>query len=144
MTDEVQEEKEVEIEPDGKIFSTIGLALMRGLHWIVKIKDPNKRYYMITEKFSTDKLMMHLDKDQLETLEEAFSQHPNGILLPNFVWLMKDQTPHKEYEKYDLVYGLCWLFDEIDINGDLHMEWQEFTQYIIDEVMQNPVKIQEE
>jgi hypothetical protein len=36
------------------------------------------------------------------------------------------------------VYGLNKLFAEIDINGDEHMEWSEFTQYIIDAVIQNP------
>jgi hypothetical protein len=77
-------------------------------------------------------------------LEESFSKHPKGILLEQFVKLMKTHIPHKEHEKYDLVHGLCKLFKEIDINGDGHMEWQEFTQYIIDEVMQNPNKISEE
>ena len=29
----------------------------------------------------------------------------------------------KEY--YDLVFGLCQMFDEVDINGDGTMEWTE-------------------
>lgn len=36
----------------------------------------------------------------------------------------------------DLVHGLCNLFSEIDINGDMKMEWREFTQYVIDSVIQ--------
>ena len=56
---------------------------------------------------------------------------------------MKCAIDYEEDEKYDLVHGLCKLFDEIDINGDQHMEWTEFTQYIIDAVMQNPIKIPE-
>ena len=50
---------------------------------------------------------------------------------------MKSAMNHHPEEEYDLVHGLCKLFNEIDINGDKHMEWKEFTQYIIDAVMQN-------
>lgn len=82
--------------------------------------------------------MMMLDKKKLEALEEEFSQHPDGIKLGNFVWLLKATVSHSEKEKFDLVYGLMRLFAEIDINGDEHMEWTEFTQYIIDAVIQNP------
>lgn len=63
--------------------------------------------------------------------------HPDGIRLANFVWLMKAAVCHTDEERYDLVYGLKKLFAEIDINGDEHMEWAEFTQYIIDAVIQN-------
>ena len=44
-----------------------------------------------------------------------------------------------EEEKYELVHGALKLFSEIDINGDAHMEWSEFMQYIIDAVLENSV-----
>ena len=81
---------------------------------------------------------MMLDKQKLEALEEEFAHKPDGIKLGNFVWLMKAAVTHSEEEKFDLVYGLQRLFAEIDINGDEYMEWGEFTQYIIDAVIQNP------
>lgn len=96
---------------------------MWGMERIIKIWDPNRRYYIVQEKFTTEKIMMNLDKDLLENLEEAFSEHPKGILLIDFIKLMKRHIPHWEHEKYDLVHGLCKLFKEIDINGDEHMEW---------------------
>ena len=37
------------------------------------------------------------------------------------------------------MYGLAKLFSDIDINGDEHMEWSEFTQYIIDSVLEEEV-----
>ena len=43
----------------------------------------------------------------------------------------------KEEEKFEIVQGLTQLFQEVDINDDKHMEWKEFTQYIIDSVMIN-------
>lgn len=41
----------------------------------------------------------------------------------------------KEDEKFEIVKSLAQLFAEVDINDDKHMEWSEFTQYIIDSVM---------
>lgn len=79
--------------------------------------------------------MMLLDNEKLAALEEEFNEHPNGIELHNFIWLMKCAIAHSKEEQYDLVNGLIKLFQEIDINGDGHMEWSEFTQYIIDAVI---------
>ena len=79
---------------------------------------------------------MLLDNEKLAALEEEFSEHAGGIELPNYIWLMKSaisNTPAKD--KYELVNGLIHLFQDIDINGDGHMEWSEFTQYIIDAVI---------
>lgn len=86
-------------------------------------------------KYTAERLMMMLDKEKLEALEEEFNEHPDGIELPNFVWLMKCAMSTTTEEKAELVLGLYHLFQEIDINGDEHMEWSEFTQYIIDAVM---------
>jgi hypothetical protein len=40
---------------------------------------------------------------------------------------MKSSMNYTEEEEYDLVHGLCKLFNEVDINGDRKMEWKEFT-----------------
>lgn len=92
---------------------------------------------IMTERnpYSADRLMMMLDNEKLAALEEEFNEHPNGIELPNFIWLMKCAISHPPDEKYELVNGLIKLFQDIDINGDGHMEWAEFTQYIIDAVI---------
>jgi hypothetical protein len=37
------------------------------------------------------------------------------------------------------VHGALKLFSEVDINGDRHMDWGEFMQYIIDAVMENSI-----
>eukprot|EP00826_Nyctotherus_ovalis_P044173 TRINITY_DN4756_c0_g1_i6.p1 TRINITY_DN4756_c0_g1~~TRINITY_DN4756_c0_g1_i6.p1 ORF type:complete len:525 (-),score=156.78 TRINITY_DN4756_c0_g1_i6:79-1653(-) len=94
----------------------------------------------ISNKFTTEKLMMMLDKEKLEVLEAEFEAHPEGLPHKKFIWLMKCAMTCKPEEKYDLVHGLCKLFSEIDINGDRKMEWREFAQYVIDAVMENPVK----
>ena len=35
-------------------------------------------------------------------------------------------------EEVDLIFGIIKLFKDIDINGDGTMEWEEFTQYLIE------------
>lgn len=77
--------------------------------------------------YQADRLMMMLDNEKLAALEEEFNEHPNGIELPNFIWLMKCAISHPPEEKYELVNGLIKLFQDIDINGDNQMEWAEFT-----------------
>lgn len=91
-------------------------------------------------KYSAERLMMMLDKERLEALEEEFNEHPDGIELHNFIWLMKCAIVVEPEERVDLVLGLYYLFQDIDINGDEHMEWSEFTQYIIDAVMSRQSK----
>lgn len=39
-------------------------------------------------------------------------------------------------EYFELVFGLCRMFNEIDINGDGTMEWTEMLQFLIDTVNQ--------
>ena len=94
----------------------------------------------ISNKFTAERLMMLLDKEKLEALEEQFEAHPDGLEHKAFVWLMKSAINCDPSEKYELVQGLCKLFSEIDINGDRKMQWSEFVQYVIDAVMENPVK----
>lgn len=85
------------------------------------------------------RLMMLLDNERLAALEDEFNEHPRGIQMANFVWLMECAINYPVEEKIDLVYGLIRLFKDIDINGDEHMEWSEFTQYIIDCVLEDKI-----
>lgn len=79
--------------------------------------------------------MSRIDHEKLAALEGEFREHPGGIELPNFVWLLKCSIGHSEQEEFRLIDGLIKLFSDIDINGDKHIEWHEFTQYIIDAVV---------
>jgi hypothetical protein len=85
--------------------------------------------------------MMLLDISKLNRLEGEFSLHKDGIEKQNFIELMVKELRHEDSDKLNLVYGLYKLFLEIDFNGDEHMQWEEFTQFIIDTVMgENEVK----
>jgi hypothetical protein len=54
--------------------------------------------------------MMLLDNEKLAALEDEFNEHPDGIELANFIWLMKCAIIHPVEEKYELVTGLIKLF----------------------------------
>lgn len=58
---------------------------------------------------------------------------------------MVNELPKDQDDLINLVYGLYKLFLEIDFNGDQKMQWEEFTQFIIDSVMgENDSKSQED
>ena len=79
--------------------------------------------------------MSRIDHEKLSLLEKEFKEHPGGIELPNFVWLLKCTVGHPPEDQYRVMDGLVKLFSDIDINGDQHIEWSEFTQYIVDAVI---------
>ncbi|CDW71705.1 UNKNOWN [Stylonychia lemnae] len=83
--------------------------------------------------------MMLLSKERLQKLEVLWEDYPDGLELPLFTQLMLDSIECSEEEKYELVHGALKLFSDIDINGDAHMEWSEFMQYIIDAVLENSI-----
>ena len=69
---------------------------------------------------------MLLSKERLQKLEVIWEDYPDGLELPFFTQLMLESINCTEQEKYELMHGAFKLFAEIDINGDHHMEWDEF------------------
>ena len=57
-----------------------------------------------------------------------------------FVKLMLSEVPTNEGERLELIHGLIKLFNQVDINGDMLMQWSEFIQYIIDAVSSESIK----
>lgn len=79
---------------------------------------------------------MLLDNDKLSMLEESFTaekeKEMEGLNITQFVKLLMNSIHCRKEEEVDLVFGLVKLFKDIDINGDGTMEWEEFTQYLIE------------
>jgi len=103
-------------------------------------KDSPSKSLKITNKFTAEKVMSMIDQEKLHTLGKEFEAYPDGLERNQFIELMKKSMNYEPSEELDLIHGLCKLFSEIDISGDNKMQWSEFTQYVIDAVMQNPVK----
>ena len=108
---------------------------------LLQIIKGNGYYLLNRDNFDISKIMMLIDYQRLSMLGESFRNYESpdgedGVLKIDFTKmifeLLKDRI--KDDEKTDLVYGLHKFFCEIDFNGDGHMEWAEFTQFIIDKV----------
>ena len=108
---------------------------------LLQIIKGNGYYLLNRDNFDISKIMMLIDYQRLSMLGESFRNYESpdgedGVLKIDFTKmifeLLKDRI--SEDEKTDLVYGLHKFFCEIDFNGDGHMEWAEFTQFIIDNV----------
>lgn len=79
--------------------------------------------------------MSLIDKSKMELLEKEFKHDPDGLTLESFVWLLQNVCPFEESELLRVTSGLIKLFYDVDINGDGRLEWSEFNQYVMDEVM---------
>ena len=108
---------------------------------LLQIIKGNGYYLLNRDNFDVSKIMMLIDYQRLSMLGESFRNYESpdgedGVLKIDFTKmifrLIKDKI--QEDERTDLVYGLHKFFCEIDFNGDGHMEWAEFTQFIIDKV----------
>ena len=108
---------------------------------LLQIIKGNGYYLLNRDNYDVSKIMLLIDYQRLSMLGESFLNYESpdgeeGVLKIDFTKmvfnLLKDRI--KDNEKTDLVYGLHKFFCEIDFNGDGHMEWAEFTQFIIDKV----------
>lgn len=60
----------------------------------------------------------------------------DGLDLVEFVRLLLAEVPCEENEKIELINGAINIFSDVDINGDGNMSWNEFVQYIVNQVEQ--------
>ena len=95
-------------------------------------------------------VMTCLDAQKVASIQREFAKHPeNAVDVKEFVRIMEDHLSNfgalrkemyqaverndeevDEVTRADLLLNLRELFDEIDINGDKLMEWNEFTAFI--------------
>ena len=101
---------------------------------ILKIKKYNYYYLLDRNKYDTNQIMMLLDIERIHQIQEIFNEYPQGIEKNIFIKRLKKLIPVDEIDLPNLIYGLYKFFSEIDFNGDGHMQWNEFTQFIIDTV----------
>ena len=131
---ESEEESKIEIVPFKKVLLKI-------------FKGSNKYYLLDRTKYDINTIMMLLDLNKINKLAEFFKGYKDGIEKVVFIAKMKTELPNNLNDPMDeanLVYGLYKFFCEIDFNGDEHMQWEEFTQFIIDTVEgDNEAKINE-
>ena len=104
---------------------------------LLEIKKGNHYYLLDRYKYDINAIMMLLDLTKINKLHDFYKNYKDGIEKIHFVQKMKKEISYNLNDPMDgsnLVYGLYKFFCEIDFNGDGHMQWEEFTQFIIDTV----------
>ena len=141
-----KKENDIEIEKEPELESKIEIIPFKKV--LLKIYKGDNKYYLLDRtKYDINTIMMLLDLNKINKLAEFFKGYPDGIEKVLFIAKMKKELPNNLNDPMDesnLVYGLYKFFCEIDFNGDGHMQWEEFTQFIIDTVEgDNEAKINE-
>ena len=97
-----------------------------------------ENYYLLDRlKYDVNTIMMLLDLNRINKLADFYKDYPDGIEKVKFIEFLKKELPcdyNDPMDETNLVYGLYKFFCEVDFNGDGHMQWEEFTQFIIDTV----------
>ena len=107
-------------------------------NYFLKIYTDHDHYFILDRhKYDINAVMMLLDLNKINKLSRIFQEYKDGIQRLIFVNRMKSELPCNLTDPMDetnLVYGLYKFFKEVDFNGDNQMQWNEFTQFIIDKV----------
>ncbi len=85
-------------------------------------------------KFDEKDILSRLHRRNLGLIEREFPKE-DGLSLEAFVSTLLrylDYNKDDELEKIEVTLNLIDLFKEIDVNGDETMEWEEFSNYIIE------------
>lgn len=81
-------------------------------------------------------LTLNFDPFTIKTLRNEFGERNHEMGLKDFIMIIKDHLVHWQLEipnrEKKLIRCLTLLFEDIDLNGNLIMEWEEFTNYIIE------------
>ncbi|KAH7819358.1 putative WD domain, G-beta repeat [Monocercomonoides exilis] len=87
------------------------------------------RYCGREQKLFAKELLVHLSPEAMRKLQEDFES--KDIKITDFVDLMEDHLPECYFDEH-FVHDLVNLFEEIDVNGDKTMQWEEFVGFIIE------------
>ncbi len=105
----------------------------------LKITKGDHYYLLDRYKYDINSIMMLLDLNKINKLHDIYEheEYKEGVAKGIFVEILKKElsyNPNDIMDETNLVYGLYKFFCEIDFNGDGSMQWEEFTQFIIDTV----------
>ena len=78
-----------------------------------------------------DDILSHLNYRKLEKISDDFRKNPKGLSLTEYLKVMLKHLPDVQ-DKPNLVKNLIELFKQIDVNGDETLEWDEFSNHIIE------------
>eukprot|EP00520_Triparma_pacifica_P014822 CAMPEP_0118634720 /NCGR_PEP_ID=MMETSP0785-20121206/1698_1 /TAXON_ID=91992 /ORGANISM="Bolidomonas pacifica, Strain CCMP 1866" /LENGTH=682 /DNA_ID=CAMNT_0006525715 /DNA_START=109 /DNA_END=2154 /DNA_ORIENTATION=+ len=112
--------------------STFGLTEI-GVAEKARVRGGDDDTQGLDDRFIAE-IMMNLDSAKIATLRKAFEQNDDdGLSLAEFVHVMTSILDMDHFMTDDqFAANLIEFFDQVDINGDGSMEWEEFTSFIVE------------
>ena len=87
----------------------------------------------IEDSASDIDIMSYINKDKLNLINDAFNKLGMGLTLDQFLRIMLHHADiESEKESIDYVEKLIDAFKQIDVNGDETLEWDEFSNFIVE------------
>lgn len=81
---------------------------------------------------SSKDVLSLLDHTRMAGIKKDFQRLGNALTLTEFVAVMKSYLPFDTYGELAMTTSLCQFFSDVDVNGDGTMEWEEFTNFIVE------------
>ena len=98
------------------------------LRLLTAVEDPDKS----TDRDDED-IMSYLNYRKLEEIKKDFNKSDlDGLSLDQFLKVMLNHLGSEYSDRTKLVKELIELFRQIDVNNDETLEWEEFTNHIIE------------
>ncbi len=95
---------------------------------ITYIDDPD-----LNQDKDDEDIMSYLNYRKLEEIKKDFNKsEDDGLSLKQFLKVMLNHLGAEYTDKTKLVKELIELFRQIDVNDDQTLEWEEFTNHIIE------------
>ena len=94
--------------------------------------------YILTkiDEMLLNDLTLNFDPFTISILKNEFRERDGEMLMNDFIMIIKDHLIHWQLDipnrNRKLIRCLSLLFNDIDLNGNGNMEWDEFTNYIIE------------
>ena len=84
------------------------------------------------EEDEDNDIMSHLNYNKLQKIKKDFQKcEAEGLTMEQFIRVMLVHLPDTR-DRVGLVKNLIELFRQIDVNNDQTLEWDEFTNHIIE------------
>jgi len=117
---------------------SIGSKKFKGDEYAIPIYTPRSTYNSIraNDEMLLNDLTLNFDPFTISILKNEFRERDGEMKMLDFIMIIKDHLIHWQLDipnrDRKLIRCLSLLFKDIDLNGNDNMEWDEFTNYIIE------------
>lgn len=110
----------------------------KGNEYAIPIYTPRTTYNFIrqNDELLLNDLTLNFDPFTISILKNEFKERDHAMNKTDFIMIIKDHLIHWQLDipnrEKKLIRCLSLLFNDIDLNGNKTVEWNEFTNYIIE------------